>query len=430
MRVQVHKNGAVVTTVTQGTSDVCTVHVGFSIGMGNCGMEEKCHMAHVAEHMVAQLASSTYPDRHENRLMLNEQGVTCNAWTDDSRTVYHATGPAGGICMYLQMLMYTLTQRYVHAGTANELESVRQELSAAIPTNGRKTHCKIRELVYGEDPFLLENSIKYVESLQQDIGLATNSITDFINRYYLAESTNIIIATSARFADDVTYAAEALINTMKGKSEPALPAELEYCTPWKDLNSEQFIVHERSMDPQHGQARVTVLYEVQNMNRTMRYERLCMQLAEYALAGNMHSRLYKRLRIELGMVYFVSSHTSIQNKNAHTATLQVTTESKETNIAEVIAEIEKAVLTLRSKGLTCRELLYFRNTRKVLLQEAFADMSTGSAASRLTDEAAWHRKIMSLKQQTTELDGLRLEEVNTTVRNHLQERRFVVIGKA
>ena len=420
MKAQVYNNGAVVTTVTHGISDVCTVHVGFSIGMGNCGMDEKCHMAHVAEHMIAQLASRSYPDHNENKQVLNEQGVVANAWTDEHRTVYHATGPSRGICMYLRMLMCTLAQRYVHTGTANELESVRQELSAAVPEDGRKTRCKVRELMYGEDPLLLEHSILYVEDLQRDIGLATASIKEFIDRFYVAESTNIIIAASAKFVTGVKDAAEVLINTMGGTANPALPVELKYCTPWTNLDSQQFIVHERGMDPQHRQARVTFLYEIQNLNKTMRYEKLCMKVAGCALAGSVNSRLYKRLRDELGMVYSVICSTLVPNTNMNTAALHITTQTKETNIANVVDEVKKAVLKLHSKGVTRRELSNFKNTTRVLLKEGFADMSTHTMANRITNETAWHRRPLSLKNRNMELERLQLADVNTTVRNHFR----------
>ena len=452
IQARVLGSGATVTATTQGASDVCTVHVGFSIGMHNCSERamRKCHLAHVTEHMVAQLASSKYPDARANILGLAEEGVTTNAWTDEHRTVYVATGPSTGICKYLHMLMCTLRDQYVHEGIKSELESVHQELSSVLPTDGRQTVCKIRELLYDEDPLLLEHSIEYVKQLLVNTGRAVVKIKRFMNRYYKAQGLNVIIATSAQSIGCVMASAEELVNgcshpdipneqgfgrAMASTEEPvrgnpAIPKEHGYFTPWEDMNLQEYTVHEQSMNESDGQARVAVIHEIREIDRTMRDAGLCVSLAAHAVTGGMHSRLYKKLRDELGMAYAVHCYGNISNSNRHASVLMIETETKEKNVRRVVDEITQAIAKLCSEGVSDDEVTSFCKTRRVHLEEEFANRSTRKLASRITEDAAWHRDIMSLSDHITMLDDLNRESANKLIQYHLCDRWCVVVSKA
>jgi len=410
------------------SSGVATVHVSFNVGMQNCrdAALAKCHLAHVVEHMVAQLASPKYADPKENNRVLAVAGVNSNAFTDSHRTVYTATGSEAGIQLYLKMLAYTLQTRTVDNGITSELKSVRRELENALNEKDRQTHVMFRHKLYGEDPKLLEKSITYVKSLIKDEQKAVRDIKAFIDRHYTVQNLSITIAIKT-----VSYKIERnlkrIYQSLNDNGEAYRPPfENLKNIHWKPLNNKCKVVIEKGMDA--STCTLFLAWELRNVNVTDNHALQALGAVRIALTGGLHARLTHRLRTVQQVVYSVASDLTLADKNRDSSCLLITTQCSPAHVKLIVNEVREAMQKIKHEKISEDELTQFKNQKKMLLNELFADASSSNLVSMHSANFAWNRETLTLPQRLQLISNLSTDDVARAADMHVGNSMTIVIG--
>ena len=410
------------------SSGVATVHVSLNVGMQNCrdAALAKCHLAHVVEHMIAQLASPKFSNPQENNRILAVAGVNSNAFTDSHRTVYTATGPEAGIQLYLKMLAYTLQTRTVDKGITSELKSVRRELENALNEKDRQTHVMFRHKLYGEDPKLLEKSITYVKGLIKNEQKAVRDIKAFIDRHYTVQNLSITIAIN-KISYKIERNLKRIYQSLKDNDEAYRPPlENLKNINWGPLNNKCKVVIERGMDA--STCTLFVAWELRNVNVTDHHALQALGAVRTALTGGLHVRLTHRLRTEQQVVYSVVSDLMITDKNRNSSCLLITTQCSPAHVKLIVNEIHKELKNIKDKKISEDELTQFKNQKVMYLNEHFADQSSANLVLMHSSNVAWSRKTLTLSQRLGLISSLTTKDVARAADMHLGDKMTIVIG--
>ena len=409
-------------------SGVATVHVSFNVGMQNCrdAALAKCHLAHVVEHMVAQLASPKYADTKENNRILAVAGVNSNAFTDSHRTVYTCTGPEAGVQKYLKMLACTLHTRTVDNSITSELKSVKRELENALNEKDRQTHVMFRHKLYGEDPKLLEKSITYVKALIRDEKRAIKDIKAFIDKHYTAQNLSVTIAIN-KMSYKIERNLKRIYQSLNNDGEAYRPP-LENLKDinWGPLNNKCKVVIEKGMDA--STCTLFVAWELRNVNVTDHHALQSLGAIRIALTGGLHARLTHKLRTEQQVVYSVASDIMLPDKNRNSSCLLISTQCSPAHVKLIVNEIRKELKKIKDKTISEDELTQFKNQKRMYLNEHFADGSSSNLVSMHSTNVAWNRETLSLPQRLQLISNLSTDDVARAADDHLGGKMTIVIG--
>ena len=248
---------------------------------------------------------------------------------------------------------------------------VRQQLAAAVA--GRNTSPDylmgraVRTALFpSNDPTLRQSTPKTVSSLTLD------NVRDYYSHVYRPDLTTIVVI--GRISPDT---ARATIEKYFGGWKASGPKPETLLPPVPPNKPAQTAVPDRS----RVQDRV-VLIETLGLNR-FNPDYYALQLGNHVLGGGFYStRLYRDLRENAGLVYFVSSSFNVGKTRA---VYEVNYACDPPNVSRARAIVERDLRAMQSTPVTAAEL---HNAQASLLRSIpLAESSTDNIALGLLDRA-------------------------------------------
>ena len=339
------------------------------------GKEE---ITHFMEHMIATFTSLKHPSAQENMRALYELGVDMNASTHFDHMVYHMEGMAAHTPLLLDYALNTFTDFFVDETIfTNEKKAVANELGAIESQERLRPDVwdSVRKALYGKHPFSGWSIQKRIASLSS---ITPQDITTHWHqaRYFGGKRSVICVC------GDIAPA--AILRSIRDHWSQYAPAKhrqtIDHKFPlFKIPKSPKVSIH---LAPTAATATIEYFVPCKDVpdQDVYIFSRLLPAILTDDLNG---SRLYKKLRTQLGMVYYVHSQlwSAVGDRRLFTITTEV---NKVDNVRMVCRMIQQEVERLMDQGMTEADIGVFRQRILVDKEQARLAMTLGA---RSADEA-------------------------------------------
>ena len=150
-----------------------------------------------------------------------------------------------------------------------------------------------------------------------------------------------------------------------------------------------------------------------------------LSLINCAVGGGMSSRLFQKVREQLGLAYTIYSYPS-GYKNCGTFAIFAGVNPKKTKLA--FESIVKVLEDTKNEGLSEKEFL--RGKAQLLSGFEFGEESSASQMMLYGKYLLYTDKVFNMKEKLSDLNGLTLEQTNETLRRmNFEKMSTSVIGK-
>ncbi len=292
-------------------------------------------LSHFLEHMVFK-GTPRRPKASDISRELDSIGAQYNAFTTQEFTGYYAKTASKHFDAALDIVsdMY-LNPLFEQSEIAKEKGVIIEEIRMYQDLPQRKVHDVFGELLYGDQPagWSVLGSEETVNSF---------SSADFVayrGGHYVAASTTVIVAGSIDEKDAIAKISRAFLGVSTGNKEPKLPVREEQSAPaiktsLKETDQTHIVIGVRTfpvLDPRIP----------------------AMHVLSTVLGGSMSSRLFSRLRDELGMCYYVSASHDAATDHGD---LAISAGVDNSRVAEAVKEILTQCSKLKDEPIPEAEL--------------------------------------------------------------------------
>ena len=144
------------------------------------------------------------------------------------------------------------------------------------------------------------------------------------------------------------------------------------------------------------------------------------------LGNSQNSRLYKRIREELGFVYTIYAYSEITGTHGD---IFIVFGTRPKNVKDAIFEIKKIIHELAENGVSEEELSCAKNLKKSIIE--FSSETNTDRAETNASFMYYEGKHVSLNVRKTRFDKVTTQDVNKFAKKIANEKMFniVAVGK-
>jgi len=384
------KNGLRVLLVEDHNAPVVSVAITFDVGSRN-ERQGRTGFAHLFEHMM--FTGSQNVGKNEYSLLIDTNGGSNNATTNEDRTLYFATVPSN----QLDMILFLEADRIRNLDvTQDNLDTqrnaVQEERRRGLDNQPYgKTGEKYQETIY--DNFAYKHSV--IGSMEDLNAASLKDVTDFFRIYYAPNNAALALVGD--------FNAEAALGKIKKyfESIPSQPAP-----PAVDTNEPAQTAERRFTleDPLARLPQILIGYKGIIGNTADAY---AMQVLNQALATGQSSRLYQKLVKEKELVTGVFAFTNAMRGNGD---YQITaTVAPGKKIEDVEAAINEEIVRLQKEPIADWELAKAKNSsRRSSIQGLQGSLGT---ATRLTQFAVFYNDPNLINTQFDKIAAVTKDDV-------------------
>lgn len=343
------KNGLRIITVPESSSPSATVMV--MVGVGS--RYEETHLAgisHFIEHNVFK-GTKNRPRRNQITEEIEGLGGVTNAWTGFDYTNYWAKAAAPQVEKILDIVMdISLNMRFPKKDLEIERGNVIEEINMYQDNPPARLLTDFLEFSWGNQPVgrRISGTKETVKSITQ------KQMLDFVHRNYIPERMVVVAAgnvNSGKINSQVSKFYEDFVN---GEAIDILPVE-----PFKEFQKKQRV----HLDTDETQQTHICL----GFKSFDRYDerRFASDLLNTILGQGMSSRLFRKIREEMGLAYYIGSanyeladtglwfaRAGVDNKRVEQAIMAIIEEFQSLALQNVDAkELRKAKEYVKGKTL-------------------------------------------------------------------------------
>ncbi|MDP1625345.1 MAG: pitrilysin family protein [bacterium] len=318
------KNGTRVITVPMPANPTVTVFVGVGTG-GFYEDPEKSGISHFLEHMCFK-GTTKRPAATAISTELDNMGSVYNAFTDQEITAYYAKADI----KHFEKVADIVSDIYLDSifpdkEIAKEKGVVLGEIDMYNDDNQEKVADALRIHMYKGEP--AERSV--IGTKETVSSITRDDLIKYRSCQYKAANTAVIIAGGVEETKMLSWAEKAFAKADEGVIGP------EFAT--RDRVQEG--PEEVYLDKETDQAHILVSWRTFNKSHPDRY---IASVIRAILVGGMSSRLFVRLRDELGSGYYVSASHETRRSFGNFTIATGTTHSRVPEIAAaILAEAKK-----------------------------------------------------------------------------------------
>lgn len=238
------------------------------------------------------------------------------------------------------------------------------------------------------------------------------SLLNFKRKYYTAENAIISVAGNIEFdlldkivtkyfASEFRYKAEPILTDF---SEVKPKIKSKYSISFRDDSQVNVCLHIKSVTYKSKLKYVADLYST-------------------LLGGSSNSRLYKKVREELGLVYTIYSYNEIEAKNGE---IYIVFGTRSKNVKRAIAEVKSIINNLAEHGVTEAELDAAKNLKKSYMEFASeTNADTAEINGSLIHFKGKHTKLAQRQGMYDKVTALDIQNFASRIAN---EKLFNVVA--
>ena len=327
------KNGTTLIVVPRPNTGLVSCMVGVSIGSNNEKLKEN-GLAHFFEHLCFK-GTSKHPTPRLLLEYMDSIGAQANAFTSNEYTAYHLCGLKQDFSKLFDLtaeifLESTYPQEEIEKERGVILEEIKmyKDIPRSILQEALMT------IVFKGTP--MERTVlgpeKNIKNFTRKEFLA------FRNKYYHPANTLVVVVGDV-LPKDVEKRAQKLFSSLSSKPIDKHPKIISKKSPTT-------IFINKKVD----QAILGIVFKTVPSGHK---EEIIYQIIGHILAGSFSSRLFMRLRAEMGLCYFV---TASQESCSNVGTMDIATGINIKRVEEVTEAIFQECKLLKEKGVTEKEL--------------------------------------------------------------------------
>ncbi len=389
--------------LTETVPGVRSVSTGVWVRAGSVSEgREEMGICHLLEHMVFK--GTQQRSAREIALVLERRGGSLDAYTTREHTSYLAKVLDEDLDLALDVLTDLVLRPLLRSEDLElEREVVLEEISTVEDTPDDLVFDLHAELLWGDHP--------YGYSILGTRDSVTSLSAEDLRRKHGAtyRSGDVIVAAAGRVQHEpfVERVAELMADAPEGRSNgsPAAPVEVTSRVERIGRTTAQTHLVFGTSTFGHGDPR-----------------RYALALVANAFGGGMSSRLFQRVREELGLAYAVYAFQSMY-AHAGVAGVYVGTRPEWADRAETTVREEMA--RLAAEGLTADELEDAKGQIKGQLVLGLE--STGARLQRLTATALYDEPFRTVDEVIAEIDAVTIEKAAAVAADAFDPERQVVL---
>jgi predicted Zn-dependent peptidase len=412
--LQVHAQrlpcGLTLVHVEHPASSIARVSIRFRAGFFEEDTNE-IGFLHVMEHMLAAWTSGRHPDTEENREAMAALGVSSNASTASHMTSFYVEGLTE---VLPQMLDYFLP-------------------AFSDPKFDWRVFVREKNVVLQEYQSIMNGEWHVFDNIFSQIIHNSTSLAHTTDDMYnnLANcSPQNLTATHRKFL----RADRAVLCCVGGDCEVFMKtAASEFrAHPERTASIPRFSGGPKSL---HGIHKVFVqhdlgdAYQVRVVYKTpidvFDDRAVALQVLDSLLTEGLTSRLYKKLRDELGAVYGVHGSLDMDPRNAKMSQYIISADTTEKHVSIVIDTIHETLRDLAASGFDADELALFKAIRR----HSFASEDLSQLPETYEDLYVpffiWNRTFQTRKRHRELVFAVSLEDVQAALRWMLEQSTVV-----
>lgn len=358
--------------------------------------------SHLLEHMVFK--GTRKRSAADIAMALESLGGSLDAYTSREHTAYQARVLDENLGEALDVLAdMVLTPTIEPDDLALEREVVLEEIAQVEDTPD--------DLVYEMHSSLMWDGHAYgkpiLGSKESVAEMSSDTLRALHQRRYRGE--NLIVAAAGNIDHDTLVDSVGDLFAQAGGGEPAEAVSTPLST-----RSGREVAHRDS-----AQTHVVFGTDVPGRGHEDRYP---LSLASSALGGGMSSRLFQKVREEMGLCYSVYSYQSFYSASGVSG---VYVGTRPATADAAVSAIEGELTRLAEDGLADEELATAKQQMKG--QVMLALESTGSRLYRLASFALHGESFLTLDDLLERIDAVTAEEVKRVCRRYFDPSRQMVL---
>jgi len=325
MKIQknILQNGMRVITVPMKENPAVTVLVMVEAG-SKYETKEIGGVSHFLEHMCFK-GTRKRPKAVDISRELDKIGAQYNAFTSQEFTGYYAKSSP----LHLDVILDVVSDMYLNpvfetAEIEKEKGVIVEEINMYEDMPHRHIHDLFMELLYGDQPagWNIAGTRETVKNLKRD------DFVDYRTKHYVSGATVVVVAG--------TFDEKTILKKIEEKFEGIHEGEKHTKTSVVEKQSDpQILVKFKKTDQAH------MVLGVRSFDVTSKYNS-ALKVLSSILGGGMSSRLFQKLRDEMGVGYYVSaSNDSYTDHGLFTISTGVDTTRVKEVIKAILAELKK-----------------------------------------------------------------------------------------
>jgi predicted Zn-dependent peptidase len=389
--------------LTEAMPGIRSVSLGVWVRTGSIH-EQPAEMgvSHLLEHMVFKGTSRR--SAHEIALVLERLGGSLDAYTTREHTCYQARVLDEHLEIATDVLADLVLNPLLRAADLDlEREVVIEEISTVEDTPDDLIFDLHSQALWGEHPY----GFSILGTRESVAGLTDAALKQAHARAY--RQPNLVIAAAGNVEHD------AFVAQIQRWFDMA-PAGGELQSPVRPTNGKHAFHH---IQRQSAQTHIVFGKQVFGHNDPRRY---AMVMLSNAFGGGMSSRLFQKVREELGLAYTVYSYQSFHELAGATG-VYVGTRHEWADKATDVIRAEYA--RLAADGLTADELADIKG--QVKGQIVLALESSSSRLHRLAGTALYNEPFLPIDEVMARVEAVTLDDVKTLAEEFYQPDDQVVV---
>ncbi len=381
------ENGLRVITVPMKDNPTVTVLMLVEAG-SKYETKEKNGISHFLEHMCFK-GTTKRPSNNDISLELDNIGSHYNAFTSQEITGYYAKAQYIHIDKLLDIVsdMY-LNPLLLEIEIEKEKRVIIEEINMREDIPQYKVQNLITELVYGDQPAGWD-----IAGPKENIKKMTREdFVNYRNKFYIAAASTIVISGNfdeAKILEDVKNIFSVMPKKEKGIKERVKESQ----------SKPEIALFKKETDQTH------MVLGVRTFNLYDKRDRV-MNILVGVLDAGMSSRLFKKLRDEMGVCYYIGAS---QDASTDTGFFSVSAGVDSSRVKEVISVILEELKKLKTELVPPKEL---QKVKQNIAGTMYLGLeSSDSLAKFYGGQEIINDKIRTPEEKKAELDSVTAPEV-------------------
>lgn len=377
--------------VCEGGAISCSFSI--MIGTGSVNETQKNNgISHYIEHM--NFKGNSLYSSYEITDIMDSSGASYNAYTSVESTCFYAQTIVDSLEETFKIMAYSaFSSLYSDDEAKKEKGVIVEEINMSEDSPDDVCYDLMMKSFYGEDGY----GRTILGPAENVLGFTLENVKDYLSNFYVAE--NVVIS----FAGNITLdRAEELVNKY---IMPLLSLNKKAPTPKHNtLCLKQNLVKNKDIE----QAHIAMSFPTYNYGDI---NKINSEIAVGVLGGGMSSRLFRKIREEMGLAYSVYSYAS-RYKTAGNINIYAGVNSSEYQNA--FDEILKLIEDIKKNGVTQEEINKVKTGLKastVYAQEKPLTLSQFYAAHFLKTQKIYDFEERIKSIESVNLSGV-MEEFN------------------
>lgn len=399
------ENGVKILFVHLPHTSLTRINTYIQTGMDHEVQKKNYECAHFLEHLMAQFTSTKYPNGHKTKLRIQELGGKFNASVNSYLTVYYLQGLYKNYKELFDMCLHTMTDFVIDSSLyEQEKKAVIQELKHQVNKKMYPYFLNDHKKLYSHCASKHKRTVdKRIESAERT---TPNTIMNYYQTHYTPSKTMYVISGKCNES-------AMLKQIVNHYSSPVSRKKMKNSNV-KKLYPIQFTKRKIITRPiktkinklKQSQLKLHFPLKYTFWNKSDYILRALIELLTHGLA----SILYRKMRQELGLVYWINSDYDLQY-DEKLSYFTITCNMNPKNVKQSIQALKSELLFLKRNFISYTDLTRVKNSLSVHMEKYKTSNYTQLWNSCYTGQYLWNKPLESNAQRLRKYKSITKKDI-------------------